>query len=36
MFLIDRPYISDFLIRTIKDHDYPVVATKVGKELDII
>jgi hypothetical protein len=33
MYLIDQPYISDFLIRTIKDHDYPVVATKMGKEL---
>tara|TARA_R110000823_G_scaffold46360_3_gene118836 strand:+ start:223 stop:1392 length:1170 start_codon:yes stop_codon:yes gene_type:complete len=33
MFLIDKPYISDFLIDTIKENYYPVVATKVAKEL---
>lgn len=33
MYLIDKPYISDFLINTIKENYYPVVATKVAKEL---
>lgn len=33
MYLIDKPYISDFLIDTIKENNYQVVATKVAKEL---
>ena len=33
MYLIDKPYISDFLINTIKENHYQVVATKVAKEL---
>jgi len=33
MFLIDKPYVSDFLIHTLKENSYPVVATKVAKEL---
>lgn len=33
MYLIDEPYISDFLIDTINDNHYQVVATKVAKEL---
>ena len=33
MYLIDKPYISDFLIDTIKENHYQVVATKVAKEL---
>jgi hypothetical protein len=33
MYLIDKPYISDFLIDTIKENHYPVVATKVAKKL---
>jgi hypothetical protein len=33
MFLIDKPYASDFLIETIKKNDFPIVATKVAKEL---
>ena len=33
MFLIDKPYISDFLINTIKENHYQVVATKVAHEL---
>jgi hypothetical protein len=33
MYLIDKPYISDFLIDTIKENHYKVVATKVAKAL---
>ena len=33
MFLIDKPYVSDFLIQTLKENNYPVVATKVAREL---
>ncbi|RLD21812.1 MAG: ATP-grasp domain-containing protein [Bacteroidetes bacterium] len=33
MFLIDKPYVSDFLIKTLKDNDFKVVATKEAKEL---
>lgn len=33
MFLIDKPFISDFLINTIRDNNYQVVATKEAKEL---
>jgi hypothetical protein len=30
MFLIDKPFVSDFLIETIKDN-YKIIATKVAK-----
>ncbi|UAM98119.1 ATP-grasp domain-containing protein [Polaribacter litorisediminis] len=33
MYLIDKPYISDFLVTTIKENKYPIVATKEAKEL---
>jgi hypothetical protein len=33
MYLIDKPYISDFLIDTIKENHYPIVATKAAREL---
>ena len=33
MFLIDKPFVSDFLIKTIKDQNYPIVSTKEAKEL---
>lgn len=33
MYLIDKPYISDFLINTIRENKYPIVATKEAKEL---
>ncbi|RLD73896.1 MAG: ATP-grasp domain-containing protein [Bacteroidetes bacterium] len=33
MFLIDKPYISDFLIRTIKENNFPIVASSEAKEL---
>ncbi len=33
MFLIDKPFVSDFLIETIKDNNYKIIATKVAIEL---
>jgi len=33
MFLIDKPYASDFLIRTIRENKYPIVSTTVAREL---
>ncbi len=33
MILIDKPYVSDFLIKTIKDNKFQIVATAVAKEL---
>ena len=33
MFLIDKPYVSDFLIHTIRDHHFKIIATKTAKEL---
>ncbi len=33
MFLIDKPYVSDFLIETIKKNNFQIVATKEAKEL---
>jgi hypothetical protein len=33
MFLIDKPFVSDFLIKTIKKNNFPIVATKAAKEL---
>jgi hypothetical protein len=33
MFLIDKPFVSDFLIQTIKDNNFKIIATKVAKEL---
>ncbi|WP_298364793.1 ATP-grasp domain-containing protein [uncultured Lutibacter sp.] len=33
MFLIDHPYISEFLIETIKNNRFPIVSTKSAREL---
>ena len=33
MILIDQPYISDFLVRTIKENNFEVIATKEAKSL---
>lgn len=33
MFLIDKPFVSDFLINTIKNNNYKIIATKAAKEL---
>ncbi len=33
MFIIDKPYVSDFLIKTIKDFNFKVIATEEAREL---
>ena len=33
MFLIDKPFVSDFLIDTIRDNNFKIIATKIAKEL---
>jgi len=33
MFIIDKPYVSDFLIRTIRENKYPLISTPVAREL---
>ena len=33
MILIDKPYVSDFLIKTIKDNNFPIIATEVAKNM---
>lgn len=33
MILIDLPYVSDFLIKTIKENQFPIVATQVAKSM---
>ncbi|TPV35416.1 ATP-grasp domain-containing protein [Paucihalobacter ruber] len=33
MYLIDKPYVSDFLIDTIKENNYQIIATECAKEL---
>ena len=33
MILIDHPYVSDFLINTIKKNQFPVVSTKAARDL---
>jgi hypothetical protein len=36
MFLVDKPYISDFLKRTLKESSIPVVKTEIALELDLL
>jgi len=33
MFLIDKPFVSDFLIKTIRDKQYKIIATPEAKQL---
>ncbi len=33
MFLLDKPYISDFLIKTIKENNFPIIASSEAKDL---
>ncbi len=33
MFLLDKPYISDFLINTIRKNNFPVIASSEAKDL---
>lgn len=33
MILIDHPYISDFLLRTIKEHNFEIISTKEARSM---
>ena len=33
MILIDKPYVSDFLIKTIKENDFPIVSTAAARNM---
>ncbi len=33
MFIIDKPFVSDFLIKTIKDFNFKIIATEEAREL---
>jgi AAA15 family ATPase/GTPase len=33
MYLIDKPFVSDFLINKIRNNNFQLIATKVAKEL---
>jgi len=35
MFLVDKPYISDFFKKTVRDNAIPVVGTDIAKELGL-
>lgn len=35
MFFVDKPYISDLLKKTVRDHAIPVVGTKISREMDL-
>ncbi len=35
MFFIDKPYISDFFKKTVRDHAIPVVATEAAKQISL-
>ena len=35
MFFVDKPYISDFFKRTVRDNAIPVVGTKISKEMGL-
>lgn len=35
MFFVDKPYISDFLKKTLQDNRIPVVGTEISKELGL-
>ncbi len=33
MILIDQPFVSDFLIKTIKENDFPIISTESAKKM---
>ena len=33
MLLIDKPFASDFLIKTIKENNFPIIITEVSKSM---
>ena len=36
MFLVDKPYLSDFFKQTVKDNAIPVVGTRIAKDLGLL
>ena len=36
MFFVDKPYVSDFFKKTVKDNNIPIVATDSAGELDML
>jgi len=36
LFFVDKPYISDFFKKTVRDHAIPVVDTPISRELDLL
>ena len=36
MFLVDKPYISDFFKRTVRDNDIPVINTEISRQLGLL
>ena len=36
MFLVDKPFISDFLKTTVRDHVIPVIGTTMAREMDLL
>lgn len=35
LFFVDKPYVSDFFKKTVRDHDIPVVDTAISRELNL-
>ncbi len=35
MFFVDKPYVSDFFKKTVRDNKIPVVGTEAAKQLDL-
>ena len=35
MFFVDKPYVSDFFKKTVRDNAIPVVSTEIAKELGL-
>ena len=35
LFFVDKPYISDFFKKTVRDNAIPIVGTEIAKELDL-
>ncbi len=35
MFLVEKPYVSDFFKKTVRDNNIPVIATESAKQLDL-
>ncbi|MEA3543928.1 MAG: ATP-grasp domain-containing protein, partial [Thermodesulfobacteriota bacterium] len=35
MFFVDKPYVSDFFKKTVRDHNIPVVGTEAAQQLNL-